>query len=470
MLFYMINIYYKTFKEFIKNGYRVYFLFFEGEIEKTAVEVGKYTKRFIILKDIRYNEKDFEPHISLECKCMEQLNHYLDGIINKRNIFISDVNIKNKKNAIVIIDSNSDDYKVKLYEMLYLFDLLPKEYYIESIDVLEEGLIFFKFTNNCFRVDFNCRKKPGAVFIGNGIGDLCIIGSSLIEFLKQFEKTYIIIPQKCKVADMLPTELLPNCTICKFDNIRILEKVFSVFSLSGQFEECYDLFFVENKYNNTYLHYHDLFVNQTDIAPCINPYKNESVLKKAFLDKVISEEILWVDSKINKEKKNVAIQFWTDEPTSNRCWDRENVSEFCNMCSDIQLFNLTPYPSKIYGDIKLIDAGHLSIFGIMYLISKVDCVIGIDSCCGHIAALFNIPSVTLWNDQTPSEFISEMIKMSFRPLRKNYSIVPKNGDISSIDYCLVFEIMIKIIEKEILFDESVISISDTLANKNILHV
>ncbi len=124
----MINIYYKTFKEFIKNGYRVYFLFFEGEIEKTAVEVGKYTKRFIILKDIRYNEKDFEPHISLECKCMEQLNHYLDGIINKRNIFISDVNIKNKKNAIVIIDSNSDDYKVKLYEMLSLAASITSKY------------------------------------------------------------------------------------------------------------------------------------------------------------------------------------------------------------------------------------------------------------------------------------------------------------------------------------------------------
>lgn len=106
----------------------------------------------------------------------------------------------------------------------------------------------------------------------------------------------------------------------------------------------------------------------------------------------------------------------------------------------------------------------------MYLISKIDCMIGIDSCCGHIAALFNIPSITLWNDQTPSEFVSEMIKISFRPLRKNYSIVPKNGDISSIDYYLVYEIMIKIMEKEILFDESVISISDTLDNKNILYV
>ena len=92
-----------------------------------------------------------------------------------------------------------------------------------------------------------------------------------------------------------------------------------------------------------------------------------------------------------------------------------------------------------YNQVKDKRLRKLSLSGYAYAISKLKMVVGIDSSAGHIAAFYNIPSITLWGGQTPFE--AWEAKISFRPLRNNTSIYSSNKDINLISPKTVFKNM-----------------------------
>lgn len=58
------------------------------------------------------------------------------------------------------------------------------------------------------------------------------------------------------------------------------------------------------------------------------------------------------------------------------------------MASNKYIFvNLTSHNSDFYDDCDFVDASYLNLLEMLYLISKLDIFIGIDSACGHIAAI-----------------------------------------------------------------------------------
>ncbi len=168
----------------------------------------------------------------------------------------------------------------------------------------------------------------------------------------------------------------------------------------------------------------------SDLQPCYQP-----------LDPFIENELL----KLTKQYKYViGIQFYTDDNklcSYKREWNSENVKSILHLCNENQIgvINLAPYydDSLVYD----CDASHLKIPDIITIISRLDMVLGIDSCCGHFAGILEIPNLILWG--------KILDKKSQRPVSCNYSIVSKSGIVDHISPALVMERILQILNKSI---------------------
>lgn len=117
----------------------------------------------------------------------------------------------------------------------------------------------------------------------------------------------------------------------------------------------------------------------------------------------------------------------------------------------------------------VIEFGKLTIFEYIYVISRFTMVVGIDSSAGHIASFWNIPTLTIWGEQTP--LVCEGNEIGFRVLRNNYSIVPEDGNINSIDPEAVYDTMNKMLSNEISIDcNHIITYADSVNGYNTLFV
>lgn len=256
----------------------------------------------------------------------------------------------------------------------------------------------------------------------------------------------------------------------------VLEKIYKYFIYSAKFSKCYNALFNDYKMIGRFCHYYHLFSDQLyDI--CVNdPFKYINELKLELFNALDDTEKEAVNKVLESSKIKVGLQFWTDEPVIgdtgvNKCWSQENVQELINLKnSKLEYYILTPYPKEQYSLNSVIEVGDLSINALVSLISNLDYVVGIDSFCGHIAAAFNIPSITLWNKQTPILLPYEFVGLSFRAMRNNFSIIPKSRNINDIHGLTVDSILHDCMNDNIILNKDTFSMDYIFNNENAIFV
>ncbi len=167
----------------------------------------------------------------------------------------------------------------------------------------------------------------------------------------------------------------------------------------------------------------------------IEPNHALDTFKYNISDIPISKKIL----KLRKTKRFViGIQYQSDTVDINgnrvKDWSKENIKLFLEMCKQEQIgvVNLVPITDK---DITWdINADQVSIWNLLEIIAAVDCVVCIDSVCGHIAGLVGTNNLLLWSSQS---YYQPTI-YAYRPLRCNYTIYTSTR-LSDIPPKLIFD-------------------------------
>ena len=167
----------------------------------------------------------------------------------------------------------------------------------------------------------------------------------------------------------------------------------------------------------------------------IEPNHALDTFKYNISDISISKKIL----KLRKTKRFViGIQYQSDTVDINgnrvKDWSKENIKLFLEMCKQEQIgvVNLVPITDK---DITWdINADQVSIWNLLEVIAAVDCVVCIDSVCGHIAGLVGTNNLLLWSSQS---YYQPTI-YAYRPLRCNYTIYTSTR-LSDIPPKLIFD-------------------------------
>lgn len=188
----------------------------------------------------------------------------------------------------------------------------------------------------------------------------------------------------------------------------------------------------------------------------VSPYKYRNLIIQRVMSKLQENEKEIINEYFKKYDKVVGIQFysgkysvkkreWKDEDVKN--WNVQHVLEFCNMCKKekINLVNLSPNP---YMD-ELSESVHIfprmSVSGYVYLISKLYYLVGIDSSANHIAALFDVPHITLWwNRLVHRQAYDVNANWCFRSLRNDYSLAPfEDFQLNKMDVGKIFDVFLQ---------------------------
>lgn len=343
--------------------------------------------------------------------------------------------------AIFFTVSFMNNEMASYYDYSLLENELPDNFYVRDISIWNDCLVCV-YSNKRIKKNFGCVKKDNILFLSNGIGDLMIIYKLLLSFIQERKIKMIVIDNDRNVANKVAA-LLKLCN----NNVRYVSMENEVFSsiyknivASGSYNECYlvDVRETEkdNKYKakffNKYLHYYDY------VKSIIGDYAeydvNNELLQKKLYCLLCSEEKRSIENIFRRKRGTlIGIQFFTNpRSVDDRSLSEEAVFSLCACIkSNNTLVNLTKYPVDEYQDVKFdYDISELSIFGMMYLISKLELVIAIDSCCGHIASFFEIPSITIWND---FKVVNDIMHMMWNPCKRNWSYVVNNCAIDSYE-------------------------------------
>lgn len=142
---------------------------------------------------------------------------------------------------------------------------------------------------------------------------------------------------------------------------------------------------------------------------------------------------------------------------NGKSWTEEQTVKFTELCEEheipLLLLNSSPYKC-----LKGEQLEKMSLFGYVYAVSKVKALVGIDSSAGHIASFYHKPNITVWGGQSPLK--SWGAKVSFRPLCMNYSIIPEDLNSNTVSSDYVFDILNKILNKEIILESKILSYHD----------
>lgn len=449
-------------------------IFDKREIELCAVVtiMKEYTTKFIILDDFIFFHNDFKNAKVHKVDSTKMLNDALKNIFinNVYNIKINDDSIENAS-AVLFSISNASEKDIKVFEHFLLFSKLPKSFNISNI-ILHDGLAIPAYTNKKeYKLFKKSEDKPVCVFLGYGIGDFFITSEFWYQLLKKYNDIIIIMPQNRTIKKILFDLFGSHCKFYEIEDYMVLERMYKEFINSGKFQKCYNLLFDDYKMINSFQHYYDFFNSQMFDITVTNPYSHMRDILFKFTTLIKDCEKKSIIKIRNERKIKVGIQFWTDEPGSERNWNCDNVQRLINCGSDyFQFYILTPYPKEKYNVGGCIDLSHFSLYGMVAAINEMDMVVGIDSCCGHIAAAYNIPTITIWNAQTPIALPFDYIKLSFRPMRKNISLVPRSKDINDIKGEKVFEIMKMYFDNKILLNSEIISTKEIFNLKNTFYI
>ena len=219
----------------------------------------------------------------------------------------------------------------------------------------------------------------------------------------------------------------------------------------------------------------DYTKRRLNICSNIMPYQDKyNVLENVMAYRAISpyaEEFEYIDC-LMQGTDYIGFQYYTGyydkrkkewvSHAPDRCWSVDKVKAFLKLCRNnnihILLLNRNPYDEQL----DAVQLKNVSLPAYFYAISKLKMNVGIDSSAGHIAALLDIPTITLWGRSNP--LINHSTEVSFRVLKKNYSIYSRRRNIDYIEPELVLSKILKWQQGELTFEEKIISYKDSLEN------
>lgn len=386
----------------------------------------------IVLDSFQFKHNDF-----LDYTIYDLRNMHIES--TEDNILLSKYKLSNIDDiaevfGIVFCQAETKDYVLSLYNFIYLERALPPGFFFNDI-VYHQNTIILSFTNQYKKRKIKKRTKAKALFIGDGVGDFFILNTLLHHFFKNHRKLdyefHIITYETCSAKNIIKQFYNDIKTYVLRDGA-YLEIFYKYMLRSSHYDKCYNIILNGTRFLNfiNQKHVYNIYCQQLGIEQHVY-YDDKKWIMSKINNEILNNEKDYIDSILSKNplKKKIGFQFWTGplEQPNPRCWDKENVVRFIELCKNkYDLINLTPYPVDY--NIEVINAQSLSIMGILYLISKLYMVVAIDSLSGHAAAMLDIPSFTLWSSfQTPLCVFSENTNVSIRAIRNNISIVPKNG-------------------------------------------
>lgn len=471
-------------KEGMKYNSEVYVISYVLKDEKHIIEyLSQYIHNFIILttsniknitlKNFRIYNVDRE-----NCDIMfdsifnnEELNtNYVGENIVGVGYYIVFVRSKNKNSYV-------QSANIRKFQFKYLISKLDGFYLDNYIYYNGWGIPrlceYSKRTPYQYKIIYN-----GIATLDNnivvaplpGIGDYIMFFSMLYEFFQKKRgegKTVYVVTYQDRTTEIeLLNCLFPDVSILMFDNEYsynyCMAKIDTKNLLSMLFIHIYDS---RHKIIQEGQHITQTFYSRLELKTDFQPYKYSKIFKLRILDSINLKEKLYVDNCI-ANKGYVGIQFftgiydntydiWTADYT--RVWKEEYVRQFVELCNrmNIKLLILGANP---YKNLKCKKLGRLSTIGYIYAVSKLKMTVGIDSSAGHIAALYEIPNITIWGRQTPLNLIGNAC--SFRALKKNISIYSKTGKINNIFPKYVYDILNAVVTGEIETEDKILSYYD----------
>lgn len=230
----------------------------------------------------------------------------------------------------------------------------------------------------------------------------------------------------------------------------------------GYYKEFYNLNVDFSHFSHRYHHIVELWTRALNI-PTYERYEM-NYFKMPDIDKAL---LCFIDTSKSNGKRIVGIQF-NSSCAELRLWPEENVQKFIQLCKNqnIVVINLAPYPN--INQFDLCDISGIDILSLLTCISFLDAVVGIDSVCGHMAAVLGVPNISLWNQSTP--VAQHEMRVSFRPIRMNYSLVHVSNDFSRIMPEMVVERLVQILDKNIQLKQEWITIDDTINDIGVEYV
>ncbi|WP_054749927.1 glycosyltransferase family 9 protein [Ruminiclostridium josui] len=245
-------------------------------------------------------------------------------------------------------------------------------------------------------------------------------------------------------------------------------RFYEIVMKSGYYADCYCISMNPFKFPGKFMHITDIWAIELGIKEDFDYFgavERDSLLVKC-LSNIENKELI---DKITEDKRpivGVQLHTMSEGMDEGKNWTYKSIIEFADMARNngITLINLSPNP---YGEITgMIDASFLKKNEVFYLISKLDAVVGVDSFCGHMAALLGIPNITIWVKQYPdilNPYDQYYILRSFRPLRMNYSICTRTLKPENIKPELVFRRLQEVLSGDITLSKNRISAEETSA-------
>lgn len=234
------------------------------------------------------------------------------------------------------------------------------------------------------------------------------------------------------------------------DRCRVYNSVLQVqgaIVLSGEYDQVYRLRAMEPTDPDSFL---ETSIQLMGMEPSLTPPAARSFPSTPRVQELIR--------RLREEHRKI-IGFQWHTADSGRCWSYEEASRFAGMCKEqgIGVINLTPAPLRIEG---AIDASSFPIEQLFEIIGETDLFVGIDSLCGHIAAVKGIPSISLWRlYRINGEWFNNCLH--FRPFRKNFSLIAVDETIRNIKAERVLAKTVEVLDKKIALIDRRITSEDT---------
>jgi len=458
-----------------------YFIAYDKEREtKVISDIFKYTSNFLILEtnyiDIFSSRNSLYYHYD-NIKLNSLFSSY--SVINTNYAEKNKVNPKNHKNINHIYFYMIPDIKNIIERNDYYVNIgrvmveSISDYCVFDGEIIVNNRLFFKFSNKMFK-NINISKRNKFLFALGGIGDFFIEFSIIYECLNNINyKDIYIIDYSIRKSEIF--DYMVN--LCYGSKVKLLDYHYcNEYFLRYWLLNCDGsvLYKSINKMFNLYKHEAEhmahLYKKTLIGERKLDYYKHNEILKKQILKSVSDQEKNYIEGLIRSKKNNIGLQYFTKFTFGGRKWDERNVKAFIKKCKENNI-NLIVLNSETYSSsLQEFCTKKLSIAGYALLISKMDLVVGVDSSAGHIASFYNIPSITLWGQGSPLALDYYNSNIGFRALRKNYSILAKNKEVSSISFNTVFSLVQKFTKNELSFKDEIITYRDSVNGYNMLYV
>lgn len=203
---------------------------------------------------------------------------------------------------------------------------------------------------------------------------------------------------------------------------------------------------------------HEHWADEADLM------ENSQILQKADFSAV--KYIPEIESELRAIKQKyrwiIGLQYYSDSLLVNgkytRAWPYEYAREFVEKCHRERIGVLTLVPDQEKKLPYVHTMGEWPIINLFQIIPYTNAVVGVDSCCAHIAGVLGIQNITI-NGNAVHILRKPYI---YRPLSNNYSIYSKNGFPSDISAEIVFQRLKSILEGKIKLQTRIITMQDSL--------